>query len=197
MLSQELSECLGAQEKQWLFSKLPEVKDVSERWSNVTLMSLHSPCFVPLTSVTTSTHLSAFFSAHMWFVGFFRTWSTDWRKTFCDLMCATSSWITARLCEGFTYRMWPTRLTRSRRTSACCEWRLSSWERTYLLFDLNVLCMCGTSFCAEPQLRCIKSSCLMRDVPKFPLRVFRCCCTLHDLTCWWFILSTLNFFFSG
>ncbi|XP_055366264.1 rho guanine nucleotide exchange factor 19 isoform X2 [Betta splendens] len=32
MLSQELSECLGAQEKQWLFSKLPEVKDVSERF---------------------------------------------------------------------------------------------------------------------------------------------------------------------
>ncbi|XP_051914549.1 rho guanine nucleotide exchange factor 19 isoform X3 [Hippocampus zosterae] len=32
MLSQELSECLGAQDKQWLFSKLPEVKDVSERF---------------------------------------------------------------------------------------------------------------------------------------------------------------------
>ncbi|XP_014911562.1 rho guanine nucleotide exchange factor 19 [Poecilia latipinna] len=32
MLSQELTECLGAQEKQWLFSKLPEVKDVSERF---------------------------------------------------------------------------------------------------------------------------------------------------------------------
>uniref|UniRef100_A0A8C6THL2 Rho guanine nucleotide exchange factor (GEF) 19 n=1 Tax=Neogobius melanostomus TaxID=47308 RepID=A0A8C6THL2_9GOBI len=32
MLSQELSECLGAQNKQWLFSKLPEVKDVSERF---------------------------------------------------------------------------------------------------------------------------------------------------------------------
>ncbi|KAF6721887.1 Rho guanine nucleotide exchange factor 19 [Oryzias melastigma] len=32
MLSQELAECLGAQEKQWLFSKLPEVKDVSERF---------------------------------------------------------------------------------------------------------------------------------------------------------------------
>lgn len=31
MLSQELADCLGAQEKQWLFSKLPEVKDVSER----------------------------------------------------------------------------------------------------------------------------------------------------------------------
>lgn len=31
MLSQELAECLGAQDKQWLFSKLPEVKDVSER----------------------------------------------------------------------------------------------------------------------------------------------------------------------
>ncbi|KAE8293176.1 Rho guanine nucleotide exchange factor 19 Ephexin-2 [Larimichthys crocea] len=32
MLSQELTECLGAQDKQWLFSKLPEVKDVSERF---------------------------------------------------------------------------------------------------------------------------------------------------------------------
>ncbi|XP_061826473.1 rho guanine nucleotide exchange factor 19 isoform X1 [Nerophis lumbriciformis] len=32
MLSQELSECLGAQDKQWLFSKLPEVKYVSERF---------------------------------------------------------------------------------------------------------------------------------------------------------------------
>lgn len=32
MLSQELGECLGAQHKQWLFSKLPEVKDVSERF---------------------------------------------------------------------------------------------------------------------------------------------------------------------
>ncbi|XP_029910928.1 rho guanine nucleotide exchange factor 19 isoform X2 [Myripristis murdjan] len=32
MLSQELGECLGAQDKQWLFSKLPEVKDVSERF---------------------------------------------------------------------------------------------------------------------------------------------------------------------
>lgn len=32
MLSPELAECLGAQEKQWLFSKLPEVKDVSERF---------------------------------------------------------------------------------------------------------------------------------------------------------------------
>ncbi|XP_020491016.2 rho guanine nucleotide exchange factor 19 isoform X2 [Labrus bergylta] len=32
MLSQELTECLGAQHKQWLFSKLPEVKDVSERF---------------------------------------------------------------------------------------------------------------------------------------------------------------------
>ncbi|XP_063798158.1 rho guanine nucleotide exchange factor 19 [Pseudophryne corroboree] len=30
--SLELSECLGAQEKQWLFSKLPEVKDISERF---------------------------------------------------------------------------------------------------------------------------------------------------------------------
>lgn len=34
MLSQDLAECLGVQDKQWLFSKLPEVKDVSERWSN-------------------------------------------------------------------------------------------------------------------------------------------------------------------
>ncbi|KAG8431268.1 hypothetical protein GDO86_019151 [Hymenochirus boettgeri] len=30
--SPELNECLGAQEKQWLFSKLPEVKDISERF---------------------------------------------------------------------------------------------------------------------------------------------------------------------
>ncbi|KAL1021101.1 hypothetical protein UPYG_G00008830 [Umbra pygmaea] len=30
MLSQELGECLGAQDRQWLFSKLPDVKDVSE-----------------------------------------------------------------------------------------------------------------------------------------------------------------------
>ncbi|KAJ8257709.1 hypothetical protein GJAV_G00188850 [Gymnothorax javanicus] len=32
MLSQELNECLGTQERQWLFSKLPDVKDVSERF---------------------------------------------------------------------------------------------------------------------------------------------------------------------
>ncbi|XP_059913400.1 rho guanine nucleotide exchange factor 19 [Gadus macrocephalus] len=32
MMSPELAECLGAQDKQWLFSKLPEVKDVSERF---------------------------------------------------------------------------------------------------------------------------------------------------------------------
>ncbi|XP_068603170.1 rho guanine nucleotide exchange factor 19 [Brachionichthys hirsutus] len=32
MLSQDLSECLGAQDRQWLFSKLPDVKDVSERF---------------------------------------------------------------------------------------------------------------------------------------------------------------------
>uniref|UniRef100_A0A674MIX2 Rho guanine nucleotide exchange factor 19 n=1 Tax=Takifugu rubripes TaxID=31033 RepID=A0A674MIX2_TAKRU len=32
MLSQELAECLGTQDKHWLFSKLPEVKDVSERF---------------------------------------------------------------------------------------------------------------------------------------------------------------------
>uniref|UniRef100_A0A8C5QQ27 Rho guanine nucleotide exchange factor 19 n=1 Tax=Leptobrachium leishanense TaxID=445787 RepID=A0A8C5QQ27_9ANUR len=30
--SPELSECLGTQEKQWLFSKLPEVKEISERF---------------------------------------------------------------------------------------------------------------------------------------------------------------------
>lgn len=30
--SSELNECLGAQEKQWLFSKLPEVKEISERF---------------------------------------------------------------------------------------------------------------------------------------------------------------------
>ncbi|CAN2387982.1 rho guanine nucleotide exchange factor [Pristimantis euphronides] len=30
--SVELNECLGAQEKQWLFSKLPEVKEISERF---------------------------------------------------------------------------------------------------------------------------------------------------------------------
>ncbi|XP_053546230.1 rho guanine nucleotide exchange factor 19 [Bombina bombina] len=30
--SPELNDCLGAQEKQWLFSKLPEVKDISERF---------------------------------------------------------------------------------------------------------------------------------------------------------------------
>ncbi|XP_075462061.1 rho guanine nucleotide exchange factor 19 isoform X2 [Ascaphus truei] len=30
--SPEINECLGAQEKQWLFSKLPEVKDISERF---------------------------------------------------------------------------------------------------------------------------------------------------------------------
>lgn len=29
--SAELSECLGVQDKQWLFSKLPEVKSTSER----------------------------------------------------------------------------------------------------------------------------------------------------------------------
>lgn len=40
MLSQELAECLGAQDKQWLFSKLPEVKDVSERWSTMLLICL-------------------------------------------------------------------------------------------------------------------------------------------------------------
>ncbi|KAI1890807.1 hypothetical protein AGOR_G00157420 [Albula goreensis] len=32
MLSRELGECLGAQERQWLFSKLPDVRDVSERF---------------------------------------------------------------------------------------------------------------------------------------------------------------------
>ncbi|XP_061074577.1 rho guanine nucleotide exchange factor 19-like isoform X2 [Conger conger] len=32
MLSRDLSECLGAKERQWLFSKLPDVKDVSERF---------------------------------------------------------------------------------------------------------------------------------------------------------------------
>ncbi|XP_038602914.1 rho guanine nucleotide exchange factor 19 [Tachyglossus aculeatus] len=32
LCSRELGECLGAQEKQWLFSKLPEVKDTSERF---------------------------------------------------------------------------------------------------------------------------------------------------------------------
>ncbi|KPP74477.1 rho guanine nucleotide exchange factor 19-like [Scleropages formosus] len=32
MLSRELGECLGAQERQWLFSKLPDVKDVGERF---------------------------------------------------------------------------------------------------------------------------------------------------------------------
>ncbi|XP_041953372.1 rho guanine nucleotide exchange factor 19 [Alosa sapidissima] len=32
MMSQELAECLGVQDRQWLFSKLPEVKDVSERF---------------------------------------------------------------------------------------------------------------------------------------------------------------------
>lgn len=53
--------------------------------------------------------------------GFFWTWSTGWRKTFCVSMCATSSWITARPCGGFIYLMWPTRRTRSRRTSVCCE----------------------------------------------------------------------------
>ncbi|KAM3922572.1 rho guanine nucleotide exchange factor 19-like [Leptodactylus fuscus] len=30
--SPDLNECLGAQEKQWLFSKLPEVKEISERF---------------------------------------------------------------------------------------------------------------------------------------------------------------------
>ena len=32
MMSHELTECLGTQDRQWLFSKLPEVKDVSERY---------------------------------------------------------------------------------------------------------------------------------------------------------------------
>ncbi|KAG9269675.1 rho guanine nucleotide exchange factor 19 [Astyanax mexicanus] len=32
MMSVELTECLGAQERQWLFSKLPDVKDVSEKF---------------------------------------------------------------------------------------------------------------------------------------------------------------------
>ncbi|XP_026061827.1 rho guanine nucleotide exchange factor 19-like [Carassius auratus] len=32
MMSPELSECLGTQERQWLFSKLPDVKEVSERF---------------------------------------------------------------------------------------------------------------------------------------------------------------------
>ncbi|KAF5906700.1 rho guanine nucleotide exchange factor 19-like, partial [Clarias magur] len=32
MMSSEMNECLGAQEKQWLFSKLPDVKDVSEKF---------------------------------------------------------------------------------------------------------------------------------------------------------------------
>uniref|UniRef100_A0AAR2JNS3 Rho guanine nucleotide exchange factor (GEF) 19 n=1 Tax=Pygocentrus nattereri TaxID=42514 RepID=A0AAR2JNS3_PYGNA len=32
MMSPELTECLGTQERQWLFSKLPDVKDVSEKF---------------------------------------------------------------------------------------------------------------------------------------------------------------------
>lgn len=32
MMSSELCECLGTQERQWLFSKLPDVKEVSERF---------------------------------------------------------------------------------------------------------------------------------------------------------------------
>ncbi|XP_023685203.1 rho guanine nucleotide exchange factor 19 isoform X1 [Paramormyrops kingsleyae] len=32
MMSRELAECLSAQDRHWLFSKLPEVKDVSERF---------------------------------------------------------------------------------------------------------------------------------------------------------------------
>ena len=31
MTAPELADALGVQDKQWLFSKLPEVKDVSER----------------------------------------------------------------------------------------------------------------------------------------------------------------------
>lgn len=105
MLSQELTECLGAQDKQWLFSKLPEVKDVSERWSNILLICLrHSQVFVLTPHVITFPSLSVF-SARCLSAGFFRIWSTGWRKTFCDLMCATSSWNIARLFEGFTYLM--------------------------------------------------------------------------------------------
>lgn len=60
MLSQELSECLGAQEKQWLFSKLPEVKDVSERWSEMLLASLTTSAFTPhLSSLPLLTIFSA------------------------------------------------------------------------------------------------------------------------------------------
>ncbi|XP_066527554.1 rho guanine nucleotide exchange factor 19 [Hoplias malabaricus] len=32
MMSSDLTECLGTQERQWLFSKLPDVKDVSEKF---------------------------------------------------------------------------------------------------------------------------------------------------------------------
>lgn len=36
MMSQELTECLGTQDRQWLFSKLPEVRGVSERYHTLT-----------------------------------------------------------------------------------------------------------------------------------------------------------------
>ncbi len=56
MMSPELCECLGTQERQWLFSKLPDVKEVSERWIknnyNFAILKeyaffrdVHYPCF--------------------------------------------------------------------------------------------------------------------------------------------------------
>lgn len=98
MLSQELAECLGTQDKQWLFSKLPEVKDVSERWSNMLMTFLYvSPKVLMLPSLCDS--------AYLLLVDFCRTWSTGWRKTFSDLTCATLSYITVQLCEGFICHM--------------------------------------------------------------------------------------------
>lgn len=43
--SVELSECLGTQDKQWLFSKLPEVKSTSERLgSGLAWLGEHHTC---------------------------------------------------------------------------------------------------------------------------------------------------------
>lgn len=43
MTSPELCECLGMQERQWLFSKLPDVKEVSERW--IKMKSKYNFCY--------------------------------------------------------------------------------------------------------------------------------------------------------
>lgn len=65
MMSSELNECLGAQEKQWLFSKLPDVKDVSEKYvdkfNDVNIVVI-VPCLLQVFSYICQFLLIFFFS---------------------------------------------------------------------------------------------------------------------------------------